>query len=57
MRSSTIHPSADELLRVVIHGLLHCCSFDDQTEKQSKVMRKMEAEALKLFLRNLIGFT
>jgi len=31
-----------ELLRVIIHGLLHLCGYKDDTEKQMKKMRKKE---------------
>jgi len=32
----------DELHRVIAHGLLHLLGFNDKTEEQAKVMRKME---------------
>jgi len=32
----------EEVLRVMIHGLLHICGYDDDTEKKRNVMRKME---------------
>lgn len=31
-----------EFLRVVIHGFLHLCGYDDKTEKQKKLMRAKE---------------
>lgn len=36
-----------ELLRVIIHGLLHLSGYGDLDEKQSKLMRKKENEYLK----------
>jgi len=35
-----------ELLRVMAHGLLHLCGYDDTTEKQRKVMRAAENKYL-----------
>lgn len=32
----------EEVLRVMIHGLLHICGYVDYTEKKRNVMRKME---------------
>ena len=37
-----------ELHRVIIHGVLHLIGFDDHTDKDEKVMREKEEEALKL---------
>jgi probable rRNA maturation factor len=31
-----------ELHRVMFHGLLHLCGYNDKTEKQRKLMRKKE---------------
>lgn len=39
----------NELLRVIIHGVLHLCGFKDKTEEQSTLMRQLEEEALKLY--------
>lgn len=38
-----------ELNRVIIHGILHLCGYNDATEKEQITMRKMEDEALKSF--------
>ena len=35
-----------ELLRVIIHGVLHLIGFDDLTDEEEKVMREKEEEAL-----------
>lgn len=36
-----------ELKRVLIHGVLHLCGYNDKTKKDSELMRKKENEALK----------
>jgi probable rRNA maturation factor len=33
---------SEEILRVMIHGVLHLLGYDDSTEEQKDVMRKME---------------
>lgn len=38
-----------ELMRVIIHGVLHLCGYGDKTKKQKETMRKKEDEALKLW--------
>ncbi|BDX37535.1 endoribonuclease YbeY [Tenuifilaceae bacterium CYCD] len=40
---------SDELLRVIIHGVLHLVGFSDKTAKQQKQMRVLEDEALSIF--------
>ena len=42
----------DELLRVIIHGVLHLIGFNDKTKKQQKQMRSMEDEALSIYYNN-----
>lgn len=37
----------DELMRVIIHGILHLCNYDDSTAKQKKIMVKKENYYLK----------
>ena len=39
----------DELLRVIIHGVLHLVGFCDKTAMQQKQMRVLEDEALSIF--------
>jgi probable rRNA maturation factor len=34
----------NELIRVMIHGTLHLCGFEDATEKEKERMRKLEDE-------------
>ena len=38
----------EELHRVMIHGILHLCGYEDDTPKEKKVMRLKEDEALLL---------
>ena len=46
-------PFESELLRVVIHGVLHLMGFDDHTEADVAQMRAKEEECLELFFNNL----
>lgn len=41
----------EELLRVVIHGILHLCGFGDKTEEEEHKMRALENEALALIIK------
>lgn len=41
----------NELLRVVIHGVLHLIGFDDQTDTQQAKMREKEEECLNLYYK------
>jgi len=43
-------PYLQELKRVMIHGLLHCCGYLDKTKKQQQIMRKKEDEYLLLWM-------
>jgi probable rRNA maturation factor len=38
-----------ELLRVIFHGILHFCGYNDKTKKQVELIRLKENEYLKLF--------
>lgn len=40
---------ADELKRVMIHGVLHLIGFDDKTEELKNVMRQKESDCVSLF--------
>jgi len=42
-------PFQDELLRVMVHGLLHFMGYDDSNADESKVIRKKEDDNLKAF--------
>lgn len=39
----------DEVLRVLIHGLLHCLGYNDKTSKEQRAMRAKESEYIELF--------
>jgi len=45
-----------ELLRVIIHGVLHLLGYNDKTKKQISEIRKMEDMWLKIFEDNLNEF-
>lgn len=40
--------SDEELMRVVIHGVLHLCGYKDNTKKQKDLMRSKENQYLKI---------
>lgn len=42
------HSFEDELKRVMIHGVLHLCGFNDKTEVEKAIMRSKENELIKL---------
>lgn len=42
-------PFLDELLRVMIHGVLHYCGYKDKTQSQKQTMRSKEDEAIKRY--------
>lgn len=42
-------PPLDELLRVVVHGFLHLCGYDDATDKSKQTMRHLEDRYLCLY--------
>lgn len=46
-------PFRREFLRVLIHGVLHLCGVDDQTEEQAKEMREAEETALAMLPADL----
>ena len=35
-----------EIFRVIIHGVLHLCGFEDDTDEETEIMRQKEDEAL-----------
>jgi len=39
----------EELLRVMIHGVLHYCGYKDKTKKEQKEIRAKENEKIKMF--------
>lgn len=40
-----------ELLRVVVHGVLHLCGYKDKTKQEAQQMREREEAALQLYNR------
>ena len=42
----------EELMRVIIHGILHLCDIDDRTDTEELEMRKAEENALKILKDN-----
>lgn len=42
-------PYEEELLRVVIHGVLHLCGIDDRTDEQQAAMTAAENGALAMY--------
>lgn len=40
---------AEELRRVMIHGILHLCGYKDKTDQERQVMRAREDESLRVF--------
>ena len=40
---------ANELMRVMAHGILHYCGYKDKTEHDETIMRNKEDEKLKMF--------
>lgn len=38
-----------ELLRVMIHGILHYCGYKDKSEHEELIMRQKEDEKIKMF--------
>ncbi|MCS7077820.1 MAG: rRNA maturation RNase YbeY [Bacteroidia bacterium] len=41
----------NELLRVLVHGLLHLCGYKDKTNSQCRLIRNKENEKILLFSR------
>ena len=39
----------DELLRVIVHGVLHLCGYNDKTEKEQQQMRTAETKYINEF--------
>ncbi len=40
----------NELMRVIIHGLLHLCGYDDSTSSEKKLIREKENYYLKKYI-------
>ncbi len=46
---------ANEIARLIIHGVLHLAGYDDTTAQQKKVMRRQEETYLRRWFRNSQG--
>ena len=42
----------EELLRVIIHGILHLCGYKDKTKKNRKLMKKKEDYYLNKYVKS-----
>jgi rRNA maturation RNase YbeY len=47
--ASTRNTFENELLRVLVHGVLHCMGFNDKTEEEQRLMRIEEDKMLNMF--------
>lgn len=47
--SNMEQPLFDEMLRVVVHGVLHLCGYKDKTAEDAFVMRQKETEAIQYY--------
>lgn len=41
--------TVEEILRVIIHGVLHLCGYDDKSANEKRKMRRLENKYLKMF--------
>jgi rRNA maturation RNase YbeY len=48
------NPFTEELLRVIIHGVLHLLGYKDKTAKQKTVMRRMETRWINYYIKNIL---
>ncbi len=47
-------PFTEELLRVVIHGILHLIGYKDKTTKQKTTMRRMETRWINHYIQKIL---
>ena len=40
---------ADELQRVIVHGILHYCGYKDKSPEEEAIMRTKEEEKIQVF--------
>ena len=45
-------PINNEMLRVMLHGVLHLAGYNDETETEKQEMRRLEDKWIKFFLEN-----
>jgi probable rRNA maturation factor len=46
-------PVRDELLRIILHGTLHLCGFNDKSSKEKKSMTLAENKLIELFKKGV----
>ena len=46
----------NELLRVIVHGMLHLLGFGDKSAQEKKIIRELEDQSLKLFKDKGYGY-
>lgn len=44
----------EELLRVVVHGILHLIGYKDKTAKQKTTMRRLETRWINFYIKNIL---
>ena len=47
-------PFTEELLRVVIHGVLHLLGYKDKTVHQKTTMRRLETRWINYYIKNIL---
>lgn len=47
-------PFTEELLRVVVHGILHLIGYKDKTSQQKTTMRRMETRWINYYIKNIL---
>ena len=45
----------NEMLRVMIHGILHLVNYDDETDEKRQEMRRLEDKWMNLFFENSVN--
>ncbi len=47
-------PFTEELLRVVVHGILHLLGYKDKTKEQKLTMRRLETRWINYYIKNIL---
>ena len=47
-------PFTEELLRVVVHGILHLIGYKDKTPTQKTTMRRLESRWINFYISNIL---
>lgn len=48
------NPFTEELLRVVVHGILHLLGYKDKTARQKTTMRRLETRWINFYIKNIL---